>query len=541
MPNRFSGPCFIQRLHSLAYLAAIGFGLIALAPALRAQTLAHPGWVGNGVNIEPWWKRAVFYRIDPTKFQATGDSKQGDLSGVLKRIDYIQSLGVDAILIDTSALPGPDGFDDLSRAAVDAHLRALVELGTPASQSAEDDAKYLGLARAWLNQGAAGLYVPTAKLAKIDNAAHIAVLLQSLRALTNSFPGERILIADAAPASGTGGQDQDLLKALAKETQLTAALPLGTLVHPLVAERHSEGAVAISPLNSATPSQGFSPGAAGLRAQMLATLGNGSSSAQTNLLLVALRTSKLSGDIAQTTTLQRTIAAMLLASRGAVMLDYGEELGLIAPSDDIAPLMQWTPTNITPKPVPPTDPATTVTAPPTESAPKYSGFTAFIPPLPRDLFPPPKMPEIVVSDNPQPRYVDPNSLPGFTSGELNPALVATNAATENVAMENDDTDSLLNFYRHLIQLHHGNAALRNGVETTLDHDAEDALVWVRHAPAGSLNAPAVVVVCNLSAKPFTLDLVPLHLRSGTVRALLGASATHGIEVAAGAVFVGEVR
>jgi glycosidase len=489
---------------------------MASEPRLDAQTLAHPGWVGNGVNIEPWWKRAVFYRIDPTKFQATGDASQGDLSGILKRMDYIQSLGVDAIVIDTAALPGPDGFDDIARAAVDAHLRALVELGAPASQSAEDDAKYLGLARAWLNQGAAGLYVPTAKLAKIDGAGHIANLLQSLRALTNSFPGERVLLADAAPASDTGGQDQDLVKALAKETQLTASKPF----------------------------RSNKPDAASLRAQMLAALAN--APATSNPLLVAERAQMLSdekrqGDGPDEAALQRALAAVLLASRGAVMLDYGEELGLIPASSNASPLMQWTPSNVTPKPAPPLEPAAIAPGQPAESAPKYSSFTAFIPPLPRNFFPPPKMPDVVVSDNPVPRNVDPNSLPGFTSGELDSTLLAFNGGTANVAMESADTDSLLNLYRHLIQLHHGNATLRNGAESVLDHDDAGALVWVRHASAGSLNTAEVVVVCNLSAKPFTLDLAPLHLRSGTLRTLLGASATHGVEVAPGAVFVGEVR
>jgi hypothetical protein len=521
----------LSRILHLAVLVALGFALAS--PCLRAQTLAHPGWVGNGVNIEPWWKRAVFYRIDPTRFQATGDGKQGDLSGIVKRMDYIQSLGVDAILVDTSALAGPDGFDDLSRAAVDAHLRALVELGAPASQSVEDDAKYLGLARAWLNQGAAGLYVPTAKLAKIDGATHVANLLQSLRALTNSFPGERILLADTAPASDTGGQDQDLLKALAKETQLTAGLPF----------RVPGGVPGLKPTapSGETSIDKSAFLAAGLRAQMLTALGNGPSAAQTNLLLIAERPQKLDGDMTDEAAVQKTLAAMLLASHGAVVLDYGEELGLIEPASETAPLMQWTPSNVTPKPAPPPEPVTPASPASQESASTYNSFTAFIPPLPRNFFPPPKMPEVVVSDNPQPLHVDPNMLPGFTDGEVDPALVAMNGATANVAVENDDADSLLNFYRHLIQLHHGNAALRNGTESLLDHDSDGALVWVRHAPAGSVNAAEVVVICNLSAKTFTLDLAPLHLRSGTVRALLGASATHGVEVAAYTAFLGEVR
>ncbi len=79
------------------------------------------------------------------------------------------------------------------------------------------------MARAWLNQGAAGIFVPTPALEKIDGGAHIALLLQQLRALTNSFPGERVLIADGAAQQ----QDVMLQGGLAKYAQLTASAPLG--------------------------------------------------------------------------------------------------------------------------------------------------------------------------------------------------------------------------------------------------------------------------------------------------------------------------
>jgi alpha-glucosidase len=471
----------------------------ALTLVAPAQTLAHPGWAGNGVTVDPWWKRAVFYRIDPQRFQATGDASTGDLAGIVQRIGYIQSLGVDAIIVDTAALPSPDGFDDLTRAAAGSHVRVLAALGAPASQSAADDAQYLALARMWLNQGAAGLYIPTAQLAKVDGAAHIANLLHALRTLTNSSPGERVLLADAAPASSTGGQDQELVAALAKETQLTASLPLAA----------------------------DKPDAASLRAQLQIGMTG------TNPLLCA--------DRLHDAALGRTVAAMLLASRAAVLLEAGEELGLIA---DAAPLMQWTPRNITTRPALPPPPAAT----PTDTAPSFSGFHEFVPAPNTDRFPPLRMPEIIVTDNPQTLHTDPNSLPGFTNGEFDATLsatsLATNGATNNVALENEDATSLLNFYRHLIQLHHDNASLRNGQQTLLDHDADNALVWVRSAPAGTLTVANVVVVCNLAAKPFTLDFKQLHLRSGTARMLLGTTPEHlenALAIAPFSVYIGEVR
>ena len=107
---------------------------------------------------------------------------------------------------------GAGDFDALVRAAVGRHLRVLVELGAPASQQA--DAQYLEMARAWLNQGAAGLYVPTRELEKVDGVEHIALLLRQLRAMTDSFPGERVLLADAPQA-----QDLVLANAQTVKTQ----------------------------------------------------------------------------------------------------------------------------------------------------------------------------------------------------------------------------------------------------------------------------------------------------------------------------------
>jgi alpha-glucosidase len=475
----------------------------AFVLAAHAQTLAHPGWAGNGITVDPWWRRAVFYRIDPLRFQATGDAGTGDLAGIVRRIGYIQSLGVDAVIVETAPLPSPDGFDDLTRAAAGSHIRVLAQLGAPASQSPADDARYLALARMWLNQGAAGLYVPTAQLAKVDGTGHIANLLHALRLLTNSSPGERVLLADAAPASDTGGQDQGLIDALARETQLTASLPLRTA----------------------------KPDAAGLRAQLQRATSQGTGS--TNPLLCA--------DRLHDAAPARTVAAMLLASRAAVVVDAGQELGLIAGA---APLMQWTPRNVTTRPAPP-PPVAPSTA---DGAPRFSGFHEFVPPPNTAGFPPLRMPEIVVTDNPQTLHTDPDSLPGFTNGELDAALtaasVASNGATNNVALENEDAGSLLNFYRHLIQLHHDNASLRNGPQTLLDRDADNALVWLRSAPAGTLTAANIVVVCNLAAKPFTLDLRPLRLRSGTARMLLGTTPEHlekALQIAPFAVYLGEVR
>ncbi|WP_434802927.1 alpha-amylase family glycosyl hydrolase [Paracoccus albus] len=48
---------------------------------------------------EDWWKGAVIYQIYPRSYQDTTGDGGGDLKGIANRMDYIASLGVDAIWI----------------------------------------------------------------------------------------------------------------------------------------------------------------------------------------------------------------------------------------------------------------------------------------------------------------------------------------------------------------------------------------------------------------------------------------------------------
>jgi alpha-glucosidase len=47
----------------------------------------------------PWWRGAVIYQIYPRSFQDSDGNGVGDLPGILRRLDYVASLGVDAIWI----------------------------------------------------------------------------------------------------------------------------------------------------------------------------------------------------------------------------------------------------------------------------------------------------------------------------------------------------------------------------------------------------------------------------------------------------------
>ena len=44
-----------------------------------------------------WWQRAVIYEIAPVSFQDSNGDGKGDLPGLIRRLDYLEWLGVDAV------------------------------------------------------------------------------------------------------------------------------------------------------------------------------------------------------------------------------------------------------------------------------------------------------------------------------------------------------------------------------------------------------------------------------------------------------------
>ena len=62
------------------------------------MTLAHAPVIGNKDNKD-WWRGAVIYQIYPRSYQDSNGDGIGDLLGIVQRLPYIASLGVDAIWI----------------------------------------------------------------------------------------------------------------------------------------------------------------------------------------------------------------------------------------------------------------------------------------------------------------------------------------------------------------------------------------------------------------------------------------------------------
>lgn len=107
--------------------------------------------------------------------------------------------------------------------------------------------------------------------------------------------------------------------------------------------------------------------------------------------------------------------------------------------------------------------------------------------------------------------------------------------------------SVFNWYRQWSGLHRGNATMRSGADTLLDHDAEGALVWVRTSHGGGL---PVVAICNTTDKPLRLSLVNeiqrLGLRGSFLRTVarsdngMGAMPLRDVVLPAFGVYVGEL-
>ena len=46
------------------------------------------------MNNKKWWQNSVVYQIYPRSFQDSNGDGIGDIQGIIKRLDYLQELGI---------------------------------------------------------------------------------------------------------------------------------------------------------------------------------------------------------------------------------------------------------------------------------------------------------------------------------------------------------------------------------------------------------------------------------------------------------------
>jgi alpha-glucosidase len=208
------------------------------------------------------------------------------------------------------------------------------------------------------------------------------------------------------------------------------------------------------------------------------------------------------GDGVHNDQIERMIATILFASRGASLFYYGDEIGM-------------------------------KTTPPTrkEDVKDPVGLTGWPKDKGRD-------------GERTPMQWNASQNAGFSKGT--PWLPVPPAyTTVNVSAEDGEPDSLLHWYRTLIELKKTNPALAQGEQGMLDETNANVLSWMRRGADGS----QVVVSCNFTSDPQTVNLTAGGggLKGSHAKTLLkspGASdpaSLDAIELQPFGVYLGEVR
>lgn len=420
--------------------------LLFAAAALPGQTLARRGWAGSGITVDPWWRHATFYQIDPLTFQDSDGDGFGDLHGIADHLDYLQTLGVDALILSplSAQLPQPGekgqqpalekiygGADDLDLLQSQAslrHMRLLVDLSIDTEQSSE---QVVAMGRFWLSRGIGGLRL----VAGVPHAGVPGQLvrereerIQAVSRLCATYPGQRVVLVDLASVFST------------------PSIYSRRRTHPSQATLASSGP-ALLRVDRGLARLAGRPGldASALRAVVL---GEPGVSAFASVLASdgpeePRSWSRLGGG--EPDSRARILAAALFLGRGSPLLFYGQEIGMAQ-----AALTQER------------------KAGPAPMAWGEPGIT-WLPPGP-------------------------------------------DAATANVAVEEINPASLLNWYRTLARARQSNATLRGGSLSLLDTGNPEVVVWLRRGPRAS--APAVIVAVNLSAVPVVFSLASQLRRAG---------------------------
>jgi alpha-glucosidase len=107
--------------------------LVLLTSSLIAQpSPKSPMPANQTINQSDWWKHAVFYEIYPRSFADSNNDGTGDLNGITAHLDYLKTLGIDAIWI-TPCFPSPQvdfGYDVSDYRAIDPQYGTLADMDT---------------------------------------------------------------------------------------------------------------------------------------------------------------------------------------------------------------------------------------------------------------------------------------------------------------------------------------------------------------------------------------------------------------------------
>ncbi|GGA67471.1 alpha-glucosidase [Flavobacterium palustre] len=96
----------------LQFLKCFAFTAVFLGLQQTSQSFAQEN---KSIPDQKWWKEAVVYQIYPRSFKDSNGDGIGDLKGIISKLDYIKSLGIDAVWLNPIyASPNDDNGYDIS-------------------------------------------------------------------------------------------------------------------------------------------------------------------------------------------------------------------------------------------------------------------------------------------------------------------------------------------------------------------------------------------------------------------------------------------
>ena len=511
-----------------------------------------------------WWKNAVIYEIYPRSFQDSNGDGIGDLNGITSRLDYLKELGVDAIWL-TPVYPSPQvdfGYDisdyraidpqygtlaDFDRLVAEAgkrHIRVIMDMvmnhtsdkhrwfiesrssrtnpyrdwyvwrdgkgetSTSPGQPPNNWESYFGhsawqwdpktrqyyyhkfyiqqpdlnwrnpkvhqafkdIVAFWLERGVGGFRFDAITTLYEDPELRDEGVVKDKNgnpiinafgdpelddSRTNNQPGVDEVVAEMrAEADKFGLKTFPGTRVLIGETYLSNIAELekmyGTAAHPEFELPMDTQVGMINKLDVAEFRSKLTDAETKIDAHIPLLLFDNHDNPRIDMRY---------GDGVHNTQIERVIATILFASRGASLMYYGDEIGM-------------------------------VTTPPRrkEDVKDPIGITGWPKEKGRD-------------GERTPMQWNTQSNAGFSTG--NPWLpVPPSAEQKNVEIERNDPDSMLNWYRTLIQLKKTVPALEHGANIMLDTENTSVLSWLRQAPG----MPQVVVSVNFTAQPEIVNL-----------------------------------
>ena len=87
----------IKKIFQLSsFIIAIGFACSSCQSTSGDQNQNKADSIAN----REWWKEAIVYQIYPRSFKDSDGDGVGDLKGIISKLDYIKSLGVDVVWLN---------------------------------------------------------------------------------------------------------------------------------------------------------------------------------------------------------------------------------------------------------------------------------------------------------------------------------------------------------------------------------------------------------------------------------------------------------